>query len=143
MLHKNQYIHRDIKPENFLLGCGSSSRKIHLIDFGLSKKYVDAQGVHVEHVKSGKSLTGTARYASVNAHTGMEQSRRDDLESISYLTIYFLHGTLPWQGLNGATKAEKYKMIFDCKSKTTSEVLCKEHIGITQLYSSKGNSGLL
>lgn len=132
-LHKNLYIHRDIKPENFLLGIGANSRKIFLIDFGLSKKYVDTQGNHVEHIKSGKSLTGTARYASVNAHTGMEQSRRDDIESISYLSIYFLQGLLPWQGLNGPTKAEKYRMIFECKSKTTSEILCKDCMNMREL----------
>lgn len=70
-------------------------------------------------------MTGTARYASVNAHRGIEQSRRDDIEAIGYVLIYFSRGQLPWQGFQAATKEEKYHKIMECKQSTSVETLCK------------------
>jgi len=94
-----------------------------MIDFGLSKRYRDPKnGEHIPY-RDGKSLTGTARYASVNTHIGIEQSRRDDLESVGYILLYFLKGALPWQGLAGKNKNEKYDRIKEMKIQTTiSEV---------------------
>ena len=99
---------------------------IYVIDYGLAKRYKDP--VTKEHIKyrDDKNLTGTARYASINTHLGVEQSRRDDLEAIGYTLMYFSRGTLPWQGLKAKSKKEKYLRIRDIKISTTVEMLCKD-----------------
>ena len=97
---------------------------MNLIDFGLSKRYKDQKGKHIE-CKTGKSLTGTARYSSISTHMGLEQSRRDDLESVCYVLLYFLRGNLPWQGLPVKTKREKYEKIMNSKMNTPMDELCK------------------
>jgi len=110
-VHAERIIHRDIKPDNFLIGNKpNTSNDIYIIDFGLAKCYQNSDGQHIPFRK-GKNLTGTARYASVNTHLGYEQSRRDDLETIAHVLLYFLKGTLPWQGLPGRSKNEKYNNI--------------------------------
>ena len=124
-MHKHNLIHRDIKPDNFLSGPSKDSARIYIIDFGLGKRYKDPKtGQHLVY-RNNKNLTGTARYASLNAHMGIEQSRRDDLESVTYVMAYFLRGNLPWQGLQAKTKAEKYRRIMETKMATTPETLCK------------------
>ncbi|KAF5398319.1 hypothetical protein PHET_08695 [Paragonimus heterotremus] len=124
-VHNKNLIHRDIKPDNFLMGIGRHCNKVYIIDFGLAKRYRDPRsGRHISY-KEDKNLTGTARYASINAHMGIEQSRRDDLESLGYVLMYFNRGSLPWQGLRGATKRQKYERISEKKISTTVEVLCK------------------
>lgn len=80
---------------------------------------------HIPYI-DGKSLTGTARYASIYTHLGIEQSRRDDLESIGYLLVYFLKGELPWQGQKAKTKKEKYKKIMEKKIAVTPDLLCED-----------------
>ena len=122
-LHSKNYVHRDIKPENFCIGKSSSSRNIFIIDFGLAKNYKDPNGKHIPF-KENKGLVGTARYASINAHLGREQSRRDDLEAIGYTLIYFLTGKLPWQNLKVDEKNQKYQKIAELKIKTPVEQLC-------------------
>ena len=95
-MHSESFIHRDVKPDNFLMGIGEKSRIIHIVDMGLAKRVFDPNNKTHIPFKTDKSLTGTARYASLHAHLGEELSRRDDLEAIGYVLIYFLVGQLPW-----------------------------------------------
>jgi casein kinase 1 alpha len=124
-VHAKNFIHRDIKPDNFLMGIGRHCNKLFLIDFGLAKKYRDNRTRQHIPYREDKNLTGTARYASINAHLGIEQSRRDDMESLGYVLMYFNRGSLPWQGLKAATKKQKYEKISEKKMSTPVEVLCK------------------
>ena len=124
-IHKKNIIHRDIKADNFVIGLEDKSHIIYVLDFGLSKKY--RSGKNKQHIKMSvkKKLTGTARYASINALKGCEQSRRDDLEAISYLLLYFLRGVLPWQGIRVHKHEDRYKKILKKKMETTAEDLCQ------------------
>ena len=124
-IHSKNIIHRDIKPDNFVLGLENKSHIIYVLDFGLSKKFRSSR-TH-QHIKFSvnKKLTGTARYASINALKGCEQSRRDDLEAIGYVLLYFLRGSLPWQGLHVNKGEDRYKKILQKKKGTSAEDLCK------------------
>lgn len=126
-VHSKGFLHRDIKPDNFLMGLGRKANQVYVIDFGLAKRYRDATTNRHIPYRENKNLTGTARYASCNTHLGIEQSRRDDLESLGYVLLYFLRGSLPWQGLKAATKKQKYDKICEKKLSTPIEVLCKSH----------------
>ncbi|KAG8183265.1 hypothetical protein JTE90_006461 [Oedothorax gibbosus] len=124
-IHSKYFIHRDIKPDNFLMGLGKKGNLVYIIDFGLAKKFRDSRThLHIPY-RENKNLTGTARYASINTHLGIEQSRRDDLESLGYVLMYFNRGSLPWQGLKAATKRQKYERISEKKMSTPIEELCR------------------
>jgi len=123
-IHSRQYLHRDIKPENFVMGRGEKKTLVYILDFGLARRYKNPKtNQHIPY-KEGKSLTGTARYASINTHKGIEQSRRDDIEGLLYVLIYLLKGALPWQGMVNKKKEEKYKKIMNIKIATPIEELC-------------------
>ena len=94
--HSMNFIHRDIKPNNFAMGIYEKSNVLYLLDFNLSRRFKDAKTLHHIPYKENTSMVGTARYASINAHLSIEQSRRDDLESLGYVLVYFLKGHLPW-----------------------------------------------
>lgn len=126
-MHLKGFLHRDIKPDNFLMGLGRKANQVYIIDYGLAKKYRDLQTHKHIPYRENKNLTGTARYASVNTHLGIEQSRRDDLESLGYVFMYFLRGSLPWQGLRAGTKKQKYDKISEKKMLTSVEALCKSY----------------
>ena len=123
-IHNKHIVHRDIKPDNFVMGLDSLSKNLYLLDFGLAKKYRSSQTLIHYQLVNRKKLTGTARYASINALRGFEQSRRDDLEAVGYVLMYFLRGSLPWQGLPGKNKDDRYKKILQKKIDTSSYDLC-------------------
>ena len=124
-IHEHHIIHRDIKPDNFCMGLNSNSKYVYLIDFGLAKKYRSSSTLIHYPCLNKKKLTGTPRYASINALKGFEQSRRDDLESFGYVLIYFLRGELPWQNLLAKTKEERNKKILEKKMEISLSKLCE------------------
>eukprot|EP00658_Telonema_sp_P-2_P034559 TRINITY_DN2521_c0_g1_i6.p1 TRINITY_DN2521_c0_g1~~TRINITY_DN2521_c0_g1_i6.p1 ORF type:complete len:298 (+),score=61.20 TRINITY_DN2521_c0_g1_i6:308-1201(+) len=125
-IHERGFLHRDIKPDNLLVGRNGQHKQIFVIDFGLAKKYVNP--ITKQHIawSDRKSLTGTVRYASINTHNGIEQSCRDDLESLGYVLVYFLRGSLPWSGMKAPSKKTKYNMIKERKQGIPTRELCKE-----------------
>ena len=124
-IHSKYIIHRDIKPENFTTGFEDIST-IYLIDFGISRKYRSSRTLkHVKFDLTGR-MFGTVRYASYNASRGIEQSRRDDLESIANMLIYMYTGKLPWKGISLKDKKSK-KKYFDMlalKKYLSAERIC-------------------
>ena len=124
-IHNKHIIHRDIKPDNFVMGRGEKSKYLYLLDFGLAKKYRSSTTLNHYRMVKKKNLTGTARYASINALNGLTQSRRDDLEAVGYVLMYFLRGKLPWQGLRVKNKEDRYHRIMEIKKETTPDELCR------------------
>ena len=124
-IHDRHIIHRDIKPDNFVMGANENNAHLYLLDFGLAKKYRSSRTLIQYPLIKKKKLTGTARYASIHALEELEQSRRDDLESVGYVLMYFLRGGLPWQGLKIRSKEDRYKKILEKKKQTSSEELCR------------------
>ena len=129
MLHETSgqaMLHRDIKPDNFLMGLKRSSGTVYVVDFGLAKCYLDKDEPdgHIEF-SGDKPIIGTARFASVNAHHGNELSRRDDLESLGYMMIYFLIGSLPWSTIERRTIEETFYAIAKVKGEIKTKELCQ------------------
>ncbi|XP_031622794.1 casein kinase 1-like protein 5 [Contarinia nasturtii] len=130
-IHQMSYLHRDIKPDNFVCDVDNHS-EIYLIDFGLARRFCQVVNNEVEHVKQMKlqSFTGTARYASISVMQQYSSGRKDDLESLAYILIYFLQSKLPWQqvpkvGDNGLTTKQRKERILEIKMSTSVMDLCK------------------
>lgn len=123
-VHETGIIHRDIKPNNFIFG-KQDPETLYILDFGLSRRYINKKGVHMPS-RTGRSLIGTARYASINMHMGLEPSRRDDLESIGYMLVYLVKGRLPWQGFRKKKGKSDLKRIGECKMSTKVDDLCAD-----------------
>ena len=127
-VHEAGVVHRDIKPENFML---SVDKRLHIIDFGLSRFYMKGE----KHIINtcDKSIVGTMRYISTHIHDGNVYSRRDDIISIMYVTIYLLKGKLPWMGIvpQKGELASKEDIVYAKKVKTTVTELCE---GIPYLF---------
>ena len=123
IFHEKNYIHRNIKPENFLIGLKNFSL-INLIGFNLSRYYINQKdNIHIPY-KEGKSFIGTIRFCSIYTHFGFEQSRRDDLQSIGFMLIYFIKGSLPWMGIKCKNIKEKIMRIKEKKIEVTPGILC-------------------
>jgi casein kinase 1 len=122
-IHGKSIIHRDIKPENFLFGLDGKTKQLHMIDFGLAKKFVDSNNNHIVE-RDNRSIVGTMRYISSNVQNGVEASRRDDLISLAYMLIYIQIEKLPWQGIKGAL-LEREREIHRIKTQISTTTLCK------------------
>ena len=124
-IHQRSIIHRDLKPENIVMGQKDvDPERVYIVDFGISKFYRDSKNRHIPY-KENKPFIGTTRYASINAHIGIELTRKDDLESIGYILVYLYKGILPWQNLN-VSENERTKIVGKIKEKIKIEELCKD-----------------
>lgn len=125
-VHEKNLVWRDVKPENLLMGrpgTGEAST-VHAVDFGLGTTHLVLKTEQHISYEDNKSLTGPALYMSINAHLGIRQSRRDDLEALGYVLVYLAKGQLPWQGIMADTVEEKCQKIGDKKRETMAEDLC-------------------
>ncbi|KAG1905077.1 casein kinase I [Suillus fuscotomentosus] len=122
-IHSHNYVHGDIKLQNVMVGLHDLRHTAFIIDFGITKEYCDTSTrLHVPF-HHNRRLTGTPAFASTNNHLGVEPGRRDNLESLAYMLIYFLHGSLPW--LTGDHGKLSSSSMLERKANTTIEALCR------------------
>ena len=123
-IHSKDYLHRDIKPENFLVGNPDNS-ELYLIDFGNARKYRSSRtGKHIKFIKNNLIL-GTLLFLSKNALSGIEQTRKDELESLGLVIIYLYIGSLPWSILKYKDLNQEIKRIRKIREEITIENMCK------------------
>ncbi|KAL9051435.1 MAG: hypothetical protein Q9162_006004, partial [Coniocarpon cinnabarinum] len=126
-IHVKKIIHRDIKPANCLMGVGRQGSTIFVTDLGLALG--DGDNVQTGTARKSHGLMGTALFASVNGHVGNEQSLWDDLESLGYMLVYFLQGSLPWQRLHATpTQSEETRTLEMKRSMDWSHIGCPEEL---------------
>jgi serine/threonine protein kinase len=124
-LHDQHYVHLDVKPDNFALGIGELSNQVFLIDFRLAQLFHDpATHSHTMEI-NGSSTIGTIHYSSINCHLGLTPSRRDDLESLIYVIVYLVKGSLPWQGVTVQPGQIHQDEVLRVKLATTVKALCE------------------
>lgn len=122
--HSRGFLHRDIKPDNLLFGRGLRESMVYLIDFGIAKRFrTEKSGEHIE-LTANHPLRGTVKYCSLNTHKGLEQSRRDDLESLGFVLLYFFLGKLPWDSVRAFDKLERQRTVGKIKETTSLAVIC-------------------
>lgn len=103
------------------MGTGKHSNTAYIIDFGLSKQFRQPDTyLHIPYNRA-QGLVGTPTFASIHSHLGFELGRRDDLESLAYILIYFLRGSLPWQGL----ELKARDLVMESKQAITADILCQ------------------
>ncbi|CAD8045643.1 unnamed protein product [Paramecium sonneborni] len=121
-IHKQGVLHRDLKPENMML---DENNSVYLIDFGISKIFQRKNGSLIPY-KEKVPFVGTARYASIAAHKGQELSRKDDIESLFYVMVFCIKGTLPWQNLRHIPDDQRTQKIGELKESIDPKVLFKD-----------------
>lgn len=126
-VHMAGYVHADLKPTNLLFGIGEtlaeSVKNIYIVDFGLSRKYVDQKGRHISE-NSGQGTRGTLSFMSIKTQQGISMSRRDDIESLAYIAIYLVKGILPWSRLKQQEKSRMYQETLYCKKTANLKAMC-------------------
>lgn len=125
-IHSHNIIHRDLKPENLTIGQGEDKNVIHLIDFGLARKFQTSEGEnHIPFSNEKRKRTGTRVYMSLNVNNYCENSRRDDMESLGYVLVALLKGQLPWEDVKGVTPRQRLEEISNIKRNYSLVSLCE------------------
>lgn len=124
-IHQHGYVHSDIKAGNILLESSKSLKvkrtskgyypvidKLYLIDYGLAAKYIQSNKHKPYNEASRKAHQGTLFYTCIDAHKGVAQSRRGDLQNLGFCLLEWLTGSLPWKKKAVKEKVKKSKEVF-------------------------------
>ena len=125
LCHNYDYVHRAVKPGHFLIGRNTSAHLVYLIGMETSKRYRDpVTQLHIPY-SEGHNTHCEARFASINRLMGIQPSRRDDMESLGYVLLYFLCGGLPWDHSIAQDPRNASQVVLDMKTNTSTETLCR------------------